>query len=160
MLVTLTIIQSIVFITYVLFIVYRFGILPSISESWYKLKPLNLGILFTLFCWGIGLPMVFRNTGISPFFFISGAAICFTGVATAFKLQYGIERIVHAAGAIICVIAGLIALWVDFGMWCPSAVFFIGALIIKAAKIKNEIWWIEIYSFIVILAGLIFSLFI
>lgn len=156
----ITIIQSLVFITYVLFIIYRFGVLPSISESWYKLKPLNLGILFTFFCWGIGLPMVFRNTGISPFFFISGAAICFTGVATAFKLQYGIEKIVHAAGAIICVIAGLIALWVDYNLWLPSAVFLGGFLIIKSAKIKNEIWWIEIYSFVVILAGLIFSLFI
>ena len=44
-----------VFISYVSFIWIKYGILPSISDSWYHL-PENLKVLFTLFCWGFALP--------------------------------------------------------------------------------------------------------
>ena len=154
-----TIIQATVFIVYVYFIYSQFGILPSISDSWYKLKPLKLGFLFTLFCWGVGIPMLFHTSDISPFFFFSGSGLCFVGVATAFKLKIGIERYVHGAGAIICVISGLIALWTDYKLWFPSLLFIIGTIIILLIKTKNKIWWFEIAAFLSILSGLIYHYF-
>lgn len=151
----LTIIQATVFIAYILFILYRFGILPSISHSWYKLKPLNRGYLFTFFCWSIGFIMLFYNTGKSPFFFLSGAGLIFTGAATAFKTHHSTERIVHFVGATTCVAAALMALWIDYGMWYYITFYAPIYIIFKLIKFKNYIWWVEIIAFITILIGVI-----
>ena len=43
-------IQFTVFLSYVGYIYSKFGILDSISESWYRLEIYNQSYLFTLFC--------------------------------------------------------------------------------------------------------------
>lgn len=106
----LTLIQGLIFITYVIFIMIKFkGPLSSISDSWYKLgEPLN--ILFTLFCFSIGLMMPFHIVGIAPiFFFLSGSGLCFTGAAAMFK-DDNMTSLVHRIGATICVIGGLLGI--------------------------------------------------
>lgn len=153
---TITIIQMLIFLLYVGFITYKFGVLPSISDSWYELKPLKLGFLFTLFCWSIGFLLVtysgYTNT---PFFFLSGAGLCFVGVATAFKIKKSTERRIHVIGANVCVLSALVGLWVDFHLWYFLPLFLLCYLILKLLKIKNIIWWVEITAFVLILIGLL-----
>ena len=50
--ITLYITSFLVFTLYTVIILKTFGVLPSISDSYYALKKHNLSTLFTLFCWG------------------------------------------------------------------------------------------------------------
>jgi hypothetical protein len=154
--IALTTFQAIVFIGYVLFIYSQFGVLQSISDSWYKLKEKG-GVwysLFTWFTWLIGIPLFFQTNGSSPFFFIAGAGLTFVGVATMFKLSNSIEPYIHFAGAVIGITASFIALVVERGVWLPAVVFVITALCIQLLYKKNTTWWIEIAAFVCIILAL------
>ena len=61
----LLVIQVIVFLSYVVGIVSRYGVLESISDSWYSL-PLKYNGLFTLFTWGLGIPMLIYVLWVLP----------------------------------------------------------------------------------------------
>ncbi len=153
---TITIIQMFIFLLYVGFITCKFGILASISDSWYELKPLKLGVLFTLFCWSIGFLLVsYTEQTDSPFFFLSGTGLCFVGVATAFKIKKTTERTIHMVGASLCVLSALVGLWIDFHLWYFLPLFIVSYLALKLMKIKNLIWWVEITAFVLILIGLL-----
>lgn len=154
----LTLIQAFIFCLYIVFIVCKFGILKSISDSWYELKTEKLEFLFTLFCWIIGFLMAAQSSTL-PFFFFSGAGLCFVGVATSFKLQKSIEKTIHNVGAIICIISALCGLLIENYIWFPMMIFVISYIIIELLNMKNKIWWIEIISFISILSGLLVKYF-
>lgn len=70
------------FISYIWHIVKNYGILPSISESYYRLSDKQKK-LFTFFCWGFAFPTII--IGNSFFLFLAGAGIAFVGAAAAFK---------------------------------------------------------------------------
>jgi len=145
------IIQAIVFIVYISFIVYRYGVLPSISESWYVL-PLRQKFLFTIFTWGIGVPMLFYDSGA---LFISGSALTFVGVATQFKASISFSREVHYAGALIGVIVPLIYFGISSDNWLPLVFQVVATMIITLTKTQNKIWWNEIVAFFCVLSGLL-----
>lgn len=154
----LTLIQGLIFISYITFLLIKFGKpLPSISDSWYQLKGLE-NSLFTWFCWGIGFLMFFQTNGNSPFFFISGVGISLVGVATMFKLDK-YTSIIHSTGAIICIFSAFIGLWVERDIFLPFILFGATASILslKSLKIKNKTWWVEIVAFLYIITGLLFS---
>jgi len=148
---TQTIIQSATFIVYVAFIIYRFGVLPSISESWYML-PRKFNFLFTLFTWGIGIPMLFYG---NPFLFISGAALTFVGVATQFKTTQAFTKQVHYIGALIGVSVPLFYFGFSLNNWIPLNMQIVGIMIIALTTTPNKIWWVEIVAFVCVLFGLI-----
>jgi hypothetical protein len=152
-------IQTVVFLSYVIFIYKKFGILDSISESWYRLIPYNLSFLFTFFCVIIGFLMASQSIrGENIFYILSGAGLCFTGVAGAFKWKESQTNIVHFAGATIAIFGALIGLWVQFNFYIPFIIFGILTILIKLLKIQHSIWWIEIVAFSAILIGIFFSL--
>ena len=144
-------IQITIFILYTTLIVYRYGILPSISESWYVL-PLRQKFLFTLFTWGIGIPMLFYDSGA---LFLSGSALTFVGVATQFKTSISFTREVHYAGALIGVLVPLIYFGISSDNWMPLLVQVISTMIIISTRIQNKIWWTEIVAFFCVLSGLL-----
>jgi len=153
----ITIVQGLIFITYIIFLLIKFGKpLPSISDSWYQLKGLEKS-LFTWFCWSLGFLMFFQTNGNSPLFFISGAGICFVGVATMFKSDDKITRIIHSVGAIVCIVAAFIGLWVERDMFLPFFLFLSTASILslKNVILNNKIWWLEITAFIYIIISLV-----
>lgn len=156
---SLTIIQAGVFVSYVLFLVIKFGVLSSISESWYRLKDLG-GVwysLFTWFCFGIGFLMLFQTNGTYPsLFFISGTGLSAVGVATMFKLEKSIEPKIHIAGAAVCIVAALFGIGLEKNIWFPLICFTIVSLASSVLDIKNKMWWIEIIAFGFIVAGLIY----
>lgn len=150
----LTIVQAIIFISYVSFLMIKFkGPIPSISDSWYLL-PGRLKFLFTLFCYSIGILMLYQQAP-SELFFLSGTSLSFVGLSCSFKDNW-ITPYVHYAGASLCIILALLGIGFVLHSWVPLIFFIISSLTIDYFKIKNEIWWIEIAAFIFIILGLLF----
>ncbi len=147
----LTIIQLVVFLLYVGFIVKRYGILPSISDSWYVL-PLRQQFLFTLFTWGIGIPMLLYG---NVWFFLSGSGLSFVGVATQFKDKIGHTKEVHYIGALVGILGALIGIIVQYGNYVPLVWFIFLAISFQVSYMKNKIWWQEIVAVVLILWGLL-----
>jgi hypothetical protein len=143
------IIQIIVFVAYMTFISIKFGVIHSISESWYKL-PKGQKAWFTAFCWGLGFPMVVHEHGL---FMLSAAGFLFVGAATMFKQRMTDK--VHYAGAGAGIVGALAGLWVVYGAWWPLMVTAVALGGILVTKIKHPIYWLEIVAAITIIAGLL-----
>lgn len=158
---TATIIQTIVFVSYVTFILIKFKqILPSISESWYRLRDLG-GVwysLFTWFCWVLAFPMFFQTNDVAPYlFFLSGAGLALVGTATMFReIDDKLQGKLHTIGAAVGIIGALAGIWVERGTFIPFAVFVVSAILLSLFKVKNKTWWIEMAAFGSILYGLYF----
>ena len=152
---TITLIQLVVFLLYISLVIHKVGVLESISDSWYQMKP-PWNHLFTAFCTIIGFLMLFQTNGTSAFFFLSGAGLIFTGVATQFKEDMAKSHIVHYVGAFVGIIAALAGLWYEYDVWIPSIMFAIGvSLLYVLIKIDNAVWWLEIWATFWILIGLV-----
>lgn len=151
---TITLIQISIFFVYTLFLLFVFKKpLPSYSDSWYQLKN-PIKNLFTLFCWSIGFLMPFQSDGTTPFFFLSGAGICFVGAARMFKTS--MTGKVHFIGAFILIVSAFAGLYFERGEWLPFIVFLFASILILY-NASNRIWWIEVCAFISICYGLLIS---
>ena len=146
-----TLIQCVVFILYISFIIYRYGLLKSISASWYAL-PKNRNWLFWVFTSVLGFYML-PYSDYSPFFFLSGAGLIFVGTAAAFEDEKMTNR-VHYSGAVAGIGGALLGLFLSIGTLLPlyiTLLFLIGSYFIQRTHI---IWWTEIGAFIGIMYGL------
>ena len=148
----ISIVQILIFVAYVMFIITKFGVLDSISESWYKLRSLG-GVwysLFTWFCWGLGFLMLFQTNGSTPLFFLSGTGLMFVGAATMFKLKDDLQPYIHFIGAAIGILGALVGLVIERGEWDPSLIFVIALTIFNFTIKVHRTWWIEIVAFLCI----------
>ena len=155
---TLTLIQGIVFTTYILFIIRKFGVLPSISQSFYNLNETRLGLLFTLFCWALAIPMIFQSNETTPLFFFSAAGLALVGATPMFNWSGAMTDKLHGIGAGVGIAFGLAALYFEYHMWEPFVGFILATGLILGLKLKNHIWWIEIMAFLSIITGLLLRL--
>ena len=137
------IIQAVVFLTYVIYLVNRYGVLPSISDSFYITGEKSI---FRLFCIAISLPMVFYN---EVEFMLAAFGGILVGVADNYKAENlrAIKK-AHFIGAAILIGMSLIGLGFTY-----LAIFVIGA--IPLLFVNNRIWWIEILAFTIIITGLL-----
>lgn len=157
----LLIYSSLIFVSYMSFIISKFGILPSISESYYKLEG-GYKSLFSLFIFNMVIPVII--VGNNPLMFLAGLFIAFVGAAPAFKEEF--QKQVHDIGAYGGIITAFISLWINFHLGYLSLIlglFFIYAIPKNMSEhwfngIKNHIWWVEILSFILIITGLFLSI--
>ena len=145
--------MTIVFFGYLIGIVYKYGILKSISDSYYHL-PKNWKPLFTFFCWGIALPAMIiglEQTG-SIFMFLAGAGIGFVGAAATFKEK--LTYTVHMTGAFVGIISSQAAITFEYNMHWLNYMFVgisLPLVILTALKINVKyFWWIEVVAFICI----------
>lgn len=152
----ITLLQALVFLLYIGFIVYRFGVLPSISESWYRLQPFRISFLFTLFCWSLSTLMLFQTNETTGWFFASGVGLAFVGTATMFKWSGAYTDKLHGLGAVVGILCALVGLGVEYNNWIPTAAFVAIAAILSAFKVENKVWWIEIAAFCSVIAGLFY----
>ena len=142
--------QIFVFISYVSFIVSSYGVLPSISDSWYSL-PVGRKGLFTFFTWGIGIPMLLYGT--LPMF-ISGIGLCFVGAATQFKMKESYTKYVHFTGAAVGIFLPVAFLY-TLGIWYPLLVLtMFGLYLLIFKNTPNKLWWFEVVSFLCIITGM------
>jgi len=146
--ITLVYAKFALFFIYIFFVVKRYGVQNSISESWYTIGPRFEWMFTIIFCFGIGILTLFHG---SMWFFLSGGFLCFVGAATQFKSDKW-TRGIHNLGAVGAITFALIGLAVT-GIWWPFIPVVAGAVVLS--KVKNGTWWIEFVAFFSILGGLI-----
>lgn len=141
-------VQFALFFIYTFFVVRRYGVQKSISDSWYVIDSPHKWMFTMVFCFGLGISQLFHGT---VWFFLSGGFLCFVGAATDFK-NWSVTKWVHNVGAVGCIVFGLIGLSVT-GIWWPFIPVATSA--VTLSKVKNGTWWIEVVAFFSILGGLI-----
>jgi len=148
-------------ISYLVLIRIKFGKLPAISASqreWVKLRRLY-GIFFLLFCVGLSVPLIMiADKTDSGWFVFAGAGFIFAGTAFASKNK-SLTRTVHNVGAVVGIGFSLIAEWVVLGYWLPAIATIVGGLVVLLAEVKNPVYWIQIWAFVMFIAGLIYTIF-
>ncbi len=94
------------------------GILPSVSESWYKMQEKGYGKKwFTLALWGLTGPIILISAMRGKWIMLAaGTLIALVAVMPAFKLNK-YTKIVHYFGAFVGAPLALVAIWLDFD--CP-----------------------------------------
>jgi len=153
------IIQILSFVLYIGYIIKNWGILPSISDSYYLL-PDNRKFYFTFFCWGVGFPLIILN---NVWFLLASIGLIFLGVASDYKIcenkvqNNKILWWIHHVGAVFGILFSLLGIWVHYDKPYYLFVFLILTLGIIKLKLNNKIWWVEIAAFILILSGLLFK---
>lgn len=141
----------VIFTSYLTYIAINYGILPSISDSYYRL-PKNRQWLFTITLWSFSFPMIIA--GESGLMFLAGASICFTGAAPAFKGSK-MEHSVHVASAIIGITAAVFAMFFTLGASIIGIVTLGSMLALKLLKVSNATWWVEVIAYYAILLALL-----
>lgn len=150
----LTLFQIVAFLLYVAYVTKRFGILESVSDSWYFLERGNP--IFTIFCLAIGIPMFLQSSGHSTFFFLSGIGFASVGVIALFEKAF--KRCVHYSGAAAGIFGALMGLWCDRDIWWTFPALVVAASVVSVWKeLEHKIWWTEMTSFLIISAGLLAS---
>ena len=140
----LIIVSLIIFTTYLIWIISKYGLLPSISDSYYKLKEDKLDFVFTLFIWYVSLSTIFIAS--TPLMFGAGSLIAFVGAATAFK-DDNLTKKVHTISAISGILFGIMSLLLEFNDYIFPVIFLNLFLIIVISNTKNKIYWVEIVAF-------------
>jgi hypothetical protein len=149
----LYIIMVVVFVSYISFIWMNYGVLESVSSSWYKLS-INRKPLFTVYCWGFMIPGLAIGLEIStgsPYqflMFLAGSGIMFVGAAPNYA--FGLPRKVHNTGAFIRIASAYLFMLIEFTyLWPVTLAFLVPILILLPTSkfVKNRIWWIELLAF-------------
>ena len=140
------------FMAYWAFIYKKFGILPSISDSYYKLS-VKGRVLFTFFIWSVAFPIAI--IGDSAILFAAGAALAFVGAAGAFRDD--LTEKVHVAGAIGGIVIGYIGIIVDLNDYMIPVLFIASFIYLTLKRVKNKTWWIETAAFIGVIISLAIS---
>lgn len=145
-----------VFLSYTLYIYFKFGVLKSISDSFYHIPH---KAWFTFFQWGLSLPLIIVAS--TPLMFFAGSFMFFVGAAPGF-MDDEMEERVHVVGATGGISLATISMWLDFHMW-PLSFLMVGFTIWCTTKlndkfpklhVKNHTWWIEVLAYALIILTL------
>lgn len=155
---TLILFSILVFTAYLIFIIIKYGIQPSISQSYYKLKR---KWLFSVVMSSTGLPIITLSLLQDNFWFAeislfaAGLSLILVGIAPAFRYNK-IEEILHSIFAFGSVAFGYSAL-MFYDIASISLTFF-SALICyywMKRKTDNYVWLSECVAFYMICVGLL-----
>lgn len=142
-------ISMVIFVTYVLPVTIKFGVLQSISHSY---KRITNKIWYTLFMWGIAIPL-FPVVSYSGWFFFAGAGLIFSGIAVGGNADITIKvHVAGATGAIACGIAGMVFSLHEYWLAIITTAL-IGVLYFT--KLKNHTYWIEVIAYAAIIYALL-----
>jgi hypothetical protein len=151
--------MTVAFMAYLIWIVVRFGIQPSISDSFYALREQYgesslIPWLFWLFLINISWPL-FLLLQFNGFAFFAMAGIILVGAAAQFRRGKSTE-IPHVVGAVGGIALAFLSIGFVFGawawIWLPAYIMVVG--ILNIVRITNYDWWIEVMAFIMIVIAL------
>jgi len=147
-----------ILLSYTIFLIVKFGVLPSFSDSWYKLEDLGFGWLFQAVLWSVSMLMLMTMLDLTVgvwwqfvSFFVA-APLMFVAAAPDFKTG-GLATNTHKYAAILSGIASIV--WVILAStsiapnaWMNIPVMSMAmALCYYANKQQNGLWWAEYASF-------------
>ena len=149
--ITLYIMSLLVFILYIVIILKIFGVLPSISDSYYALKKHNILALFTFFCWGTAFPLMIHWIELVPddwnfLPFLACGSLMFVGASPAFR-DLELERKVHSISAVICAIAAYTWTFLYGSIFLGINFILLSAVLYFILK-RNKTYWLELIAFI------------
>lgn len=147
------------FVLYIGWIVIKFGVQPSISDSFYALQE-KYGTrslkpwLFWLFLINVAWPL-FPLLKFNGFAFFAMAGLILVGAAARFKQGKNVE-IPHVIGATGGIILAFIAIGAVFGGWAWIWLVIMLAIlaILSWVKIPNDTWWTQVSAFMLMVAAL------
>ena len=147
------ILSVLVFWSYITFIVYKFGVQPSISASYYVL-PVNRQFLFSSFCILYSIPIAYPSN--SEWFWLATLFVMLVGAASAYRGDKLIN-LVHTFSAFMCVIFSHVAMCVDNQTYYVSyvSIAITLGLMLSKNKIPNSTWWAEIVTYLAIVVSII-----
>lgn len=151
-----------IFLLYLGFIILKFGIPKSLSQSFYLLEDIKhgLGYIFTIVLWGMAFTLlpVWLSTPIGEDWeflkFLCCASLCFVGAAPRFLDQ---DSKVHTIAAITSAITGLLWILICTNFWPIIIVYAVlFTFLMFMTKSKNcYTFWAEMVMFF----GIYYSLF-
>lgn len=148
------ILSMIILFGYLAFVVAKFGIPKSISDSFYLLGKKGWMFQVTLFLVAfMVMPLLIDRSSEDTQFlaFLACAGLAFVGAAPLFKME--LEGKVHYVSAAIC--CGGLVLWQVFNAcWVVPIVCFL-AVLIPMLKDKKYMWWLEIGTIVSVYVSLI-----
>lgn len=154
----------IVFVAYTLATIIVFGILPSLSASYYKWEEKHkCGWLFsaTMFTMAVTLLPAWLTLSEGSTFqflsFICPASLIFVGAAPKFENDSIIEKWLHPIAAIICAVCAICwLLFVGHLWWLMLICFvvFLAIALLTKTLIKSAVFWFEMVAFIATYIGL------
>ena len=133
------------------YIIAKYGILPSISDSFYSLKN---GWIFSLVLWVVSASVLVISLMLNTSILLPIACVGIVTVGAAPRFKEKRQGIIHVVGAVGGIGAGLASMWVDFGLWYIVAIFVAIFIIVKFSKVKNKTWWVEVGAFLAIIVGI------
>lgn len=142
-----------IFTLYIIGIMLIYGVLPSISDSYYHI-PEGYKLVFSFALIGFAFPIVIFDNRVLNF--IAGGLICFVAVSPDFKLVY--EGDIHYICAVGGVLFGMLSLWINYKGWKCVAGFILLAVVF-ILTLPNATWWVEVLAFYTILLKLLIVLF-
>jgi hypothetical protein len=155
------------FLAYLTLVYWKFGDIGSISNSYYQFqKKHKAGLLFTLFMMFIAGCLIaimgFVQGQYAGVFFGGAAGALFTGFAAEYKKK--MTGTVHFVGASSLIIFTAVGLGLNYNSWWPLIQLAIGLCIFvfleRATErtkqmILNDVYWYEVFAFVVLIIGLI-----
>lgn len=147
------VIMLVVFLTWLIYIIVRFGIPSSISDSFYMMeeKKKNSGWWFMGFCLGMAAPIVLFIE-INGMFFLPIAGIGFLGAAPQYRRK--MTSTIHVAGASIGIVGMLIVIGIVFNNWWCIGASLLAVGLLRLFKAPNITTWEETSAIVAIAVGL------
>lgn len=143
-------VSFLVFTAYVGLVTLKFGVLPSVSDSYYHIKN---KALFTLALFAFSFSAIL--SGGTLLMMLAGSGICFVAAAPDFRIHK--EGDVHFISAISGIVFGMLSMWFDFGYWWIVVIMASGSIAIRL-RLKNYTFYIEVLAFYLIMLGLLLNL--
>ena len=149
---TLIIIGAVIIGLFLAYVVINFGILSSISESFYRIKNnwLFSTVLIAFSLCILAFAIIYTDSillTIAPFGIITVA------LAPRFKDKH--KAWIHYTGAAVGIGSGLAAIWLYYGLWWVDVIAIVLYLAVKITKSNNSLWWGEIIAIFTIISGLL-----
>lgn len=146
------IIQTLIFVAYVWWIVKQFGMLPSISASWYAEGPSHKKWMFILFVCSISA-LTLLLAWKSLWFIGSGLSLLIIALAPAFNSEHKIVGVLHTGGTVAGIAFACYAL-LTHRVYFPVIMCAAGSIIPERLRIDHVTFWVEIISFTAIVLGI------
>lgn len=145
--ISIPILQTLIFGLYLWWIVSHFGVIQSISQSWYEEGDVNgkkKKWMFFLFIASVSaLTALLGYLTHNIWFYFSGGNLLIVGFAPAFRSEHKIVGILHTAGTVSGIAFACYAL-VTHGVYFSAIGCTITSILLDRLKVPNATLWTEI----------------